>query len=68
MTTKLYVYDVFTDTPHRVVAVITGPDSEAVEAEAERQYSAEQYGYTFTPAFGFVGGLVIGDDVTESDL
>jgi hypothetical protein len=51
----LYVYRTEDDI---CIAEIEGADNAACEAEAERRgYGADDYAWTYSPAFGFVSGL-----------
>jgi hypothetical protein len=59
---ELYVFDPAT-LEH--VATITGQDNEACEAKAGKLYSPDDYGWTYSPAFGFVGGLAENPDALE---
>ena len=53
---KFYVYEVETN---EVVEVIEGKNNEECERKFdESNYDDEIYGATYSPAFGFSGGLV----------
>ena len=51
---ELYIYAT-EDRKH--VATVVGPDNEACEQVAEREYGTDDYASTYSPAFGFVDGL-----------
>lgn len=51
---KLYVYSL-EDNSH--VATIAGADNAACEAKADEVYGSNDYGWTYSPAFGAEGGL-----------
>lgn len=60
---KLYIY-----TPDDMlhVATITGSSNASCEATASSAYDdTDTYLWTYTPAFGFAGGLVQNDDADE---
>lgn len=59
-----YVYN--TDTMV-VVAKITGT-TRGVEGYVYDNYDDDIYGLTFSPAFGFVGGLIETDDAVIIDI
>lgn len=59
---KLYVYSL-EDNTH--VATITGADSAACEAKANELYGSNDYGWTYSPAFGATDGLEENDDAEE---
>ncbi len=50
---KIYIYD--DDNLH--VATITGDNNESCEKKAEKKYPSNDYGWTYTPAFGASDGL-----------
>jgi hypothetical protein len=54
MKTTLYVYDVETN---KLVAEINGDTNAECEDLASELYG-DEYGWTYTPAFGFSGGLI----------
>ena len=52
---KLYAYSVET---MEVLGVVEGDTNEECETKmAERGYEGDDIGWTYTPAFGFEGGL-----------
>ena len=51
---NLYIYSI-EDNSH--VATITGGDNASCEAKADDMYGSNDYGWTYSPAFGFSGGL-----------
>jgi hypothetical protein len=55
----LYVYSL-EDNSH--VATITGDDNKACEAKANDVYGSNDFGWTYTPAFGASDGLEENDD------
>jgi hypothetical protein len=57
--TTLYVYDL-ENNDH--VATITGADNAACETMANDTYGSNDYGWTYSPAFGMSGGLTENDD------
>ena len=59
---KLYIYS---NETNEHVATITGNTNEACEAKAQELYSTNDYSNTYTPAFGFSGGLVENGDAEE---
>lgn len=58
----LYVYSL---EANQHVATITGTDNAAVEAKAEAEYGSNDFGWTYSPAFGATDGLVANDDAAE---
>ena len=56
---KLYVYDPDT---MLVVAIAEGESNEECERKASAEYSPDDYRFTYSPAFGFVDGLIDDDD------
>ena len=60
--TTLYVYSL-EDNSH--VATITGKDNAACEAMANDTYGSNDYGWTYTPAFGSSDGLEENEDADE---
>ena len=52
---ELYVYS---NETNKHVATITGETNDDCEAKAEELYSTNDYSNTYSPAFGFAGGLV----------
>jgi len=59
---KLYIYS---NETNEHIATITGDTNEACEAKAEELYSSNDYSNTYSPAFGFSGGLVENSDAEE---
>lgn len=57
---KLYVYDVDTQT---VTAIITGDEQSLLDYI--ETLDTDTQGATFTPAFGFIGGLELGANIEE---
>ena len=57
--TKLYVYH---NDSMRVIARIEGDDHKALEQYAYERYNDGEYCYTYSPAFGAIGGLIDCDD------
>jgi len=53
---------------NQVVARISGDDDKALLSRAEFEYGSDDFGYTFTPAFGASDGLVPGDDVADIEV
>ncbi|HRF12706.1 MAG: hypothetical protein AW09_000360 [Candidatus Accumulibacter phosphatis] len=51
----LYLYSL-EDRAH--VATVTGADHATVEAKADEIYGSNDYGWTYSPAFGADGGLM----------
>lgn len=49
----------------RCVAQITGETNAACEAKADAEYGSNDYAWTYTPAFGFVGGAKPGRKVRK---
>ena len=62
---KLYIYNI-EDNTH--VATITGNDNVACEAEAYDAYGSGDYGWTYSPAFGFSGALEENGDAEEHEI
>ena len=60
--TTIYVYSL-EDNSH--VATITGADNAACEAKADEIYGSNDYGWTYSPAFGAVDGLTENADAEE---
>lgn len=61
----LYVYSLETN---QLVARINGDSQAACEAKADEMYGASNdHGRTWSPAFGFAGGLEPGEDVLDID-
>ena len=60
--TKLYVYSL-EDNSH--VVTITGEDNASCEAKANELYGINDYGWTYSPAFGAADGLGENDDAEE---
>ena len=60
--TKLYVYSL-EDNSH--VATITGDDNAACETKANEVYGSNDYGWTYSPAFGAKSGLTENGDAEE---
>lgn len=59
---QLYIYSL-EDNQH--VATISGIDNAACEAKANDAYGINDYGWTYSPAFGASDGLVKNDDAEE---
>lgn len=60
---KLYIYDTET---MEVVAVANGNSNNECQMKAgEAGYSPDEYGYTYSPAFGTIGGLIDTEDAEE---
>lgn len=61
----LYVYRTLDNT---LVARITGQSNAACEAAAsDNNYDADDFGWTYSPAFGTAGGITPGDNVRDID-
>jgi len=60
--TALYIYDLST---REHIATINGADNSACETKAAEAFDANSYGWTYSPAFGFGGGLVENLDADE---
>lgn len=59
----LYCYSVDTNV---LIARIEGDDNAACEAVASEHFGdTSSYGWTYSPAFGFSGGLIPGEDVQD---
>lgn len=61
---KLYVYSL-DDNGH--VATITGDGNLECEAKASEVYGGNDYGWTYSPAFGASGGLTEAEYAEEID-
>ena len=59
---KLYVYDL---TDNTVVAIITGDTNELCETVANQEYGINDYGWTYSPAFGATDGLTESSSARE---
>ena len=57
--TKLYVYH---NDSMRVIARLEGDDQKVLEQYAYEHYGDGEYCYTYSPAFGAIGGLIDCDD------
>ncbi len=51
---KLYIYS---NETKKHIATVTGSNNSACEAAAANHYSSNDYSSTYSPAFGFSGGL-----------
>lgn len=61
--TTLYIYNTEDNT---LVARIDGSSNEACEAVASEQYGdTDSFGWTYSPAFGFAGGIEPGENVVD---
>ena len=59
----LYIYSTETN---KLVARIEGVDNAACETVASEQYGdTDSFGWTYSPAFGFVGGIKPGKGVVD---
>lgn len=59
----LYIYDAETK---EVVAIATGKNNEECEEKAADQFGdTDYYGWTYSPAFGFDGGLIENSNAVE---
>lgn len=61
---KLYISS---NETNKVVAIVTGSSNEICEQIAESRYGSGDYGWTYSPAFGFAGGLEPGENIEEID-
>jgi len=61
---KLYIYSLENNLH---VATITGDDNATCEAKAAEVYGSNDYGWTYSPAFGAYEGLVENDDAEQID-
>ena len=60
---KMYVYETESK---EVVAVVTGDSNDECERKAtEANYDDDQFGWTYSPAFGFNDGLIDNRDAIE---
>ncbi len=62
---EAYVYN--SDTM-KVLAKVTGDDSKAIEAKFEECFDTEELSITYSPAFGFEGGLITDGDFETIDV
>jgi len=63
---KAYIYNTDTKT---VIAEILGDDNKSIEAKFnEIGYNADEYGLTYSPAFGAIDGLVTDGDFEVIDV
>lgn len=61
--TTLYIYNTEGNT---LVARIEGSSNEVCEAVASEQYGdTDSFGWTYSPAFGFAGGIEPGENVVD---
>lgn len=61
--TTLYIYSTETN---KLIARIEGADNAVCEAVASEQYGdTDSFGWTYSPAFGFAGGIEPGEDVVD---
>jgi hypothetical protein len=59
---KLYIYNIETN---EHVATITGSSNDDCEIVATERYGCNDYSWTYSPAFGFGGGLEYNDNAEE---
>jgi hypothetical protein len=59
---KLYIYSMETN---QHIATIIGRDNSECEGALAENYGSDDYGATYSPAFGCVGGLVENIDAVE---
>ena len=60
---ELYAYNADT---MEVIAIATGDDNAECESKMEEAgYHGDEIGWTYSPAFGFEGGLVENSDAVE---
>jgi protein-disulfide isomerase len=64
-TMKLYIYSLESN---QHAATVTGETSEACERVAEETYGSNDFGWTYTPAFGFSDGLIENDEAKEIEV
>ncbi len=63
MAAKLYIYS---NETNEHVATVTGRNNQAMEQAAENAgYCSNDYSGTYSPAFGFSGGLIENPDAEE---
>ena len=62
MRTTLYVYSAETNA---LAATITGDDNIACEAKAAADFGSDDYGWTYSPAFGATDGIVSNDSAID---
>jgi len=58
----LYIYSIETN---EHVATITGSSTDDCEFVAKERYGWNEYSWTYSPAFGFDGGLEYNDNAEE---
>jgi len=62
---NLYIYSL-EDLKH--VATISGKDQGSIEAKADDAYDANEYGWTYSPAFGTNDGLIENKAIVTSQF
>jgi len=61
-TMKLYIYSLESN---QHAATVTGETNEACERVAEETYGSNDFGWTYSPAFGCSDGLIENDEAKE---
>jgi hypothetical protein len=59
---KLYIYNIET---MEVIATAEGDSNQECENKAAEYFENEDYAATYSPAFGFDGGLIENDEAEE---
>jgi hypothetical protein len=63
---KAYIYNIETK---KVIAEIKGNDNKSIEAKFDEiGYATDEYGLTYSPAFGTVDGLITDGDFEVIDV
>jgi hypothetical protein len=62
---NLYVYDADSSLH---IATLRGEDQRALDAAAEWLYPGDEYAATYSPAWGFSGGLIASSEAEVIDI